>query len=291
MEEQLSQIILKNRPSISQSSIKTYVSILRTLYKKLAEKNDDINFFINEKEKIIKFILEKNNNQSIKTSLSALYVLTNDEQYKTPMLEYAGKVNQAYKEQKTNPERKENMPTLDEIKSKYDLYKNNLVKNPNIENYILYFIVAVTCCVLFPPRRALDWTAMKLKNASKEDNYIDKNCFVFNKFKTAKFTKEEDKRLPVPDELMKFIKKFKKISDNDYFIYNPKTGKPYDSSQFSKILNKIFGPKIAVDTIRSIFLSNLYSGLPPIKELENIATQMGQTGGVNTALSFYVKKD
>ena len=38
----------------------------------------------------------------------------------------------------------------------------------------------------------------------------------------------------------------------------------------SKLLNKIYGKSISVDALRSIYLTNLYGGLPKIKKLEQI---------------------
>ena len=80
----------------------------------------------------------------------------------------------------------------------------------------------------------------------------------------------------IPDELNKMIKKFRKVSDNEYLIYNPSTGKPFSSSAFTKKLNKIYGENIGIDTIRSIYLTDLYKGLPKIKELEKLHDEIGK---------------
>ena len=289
MEEELANQLKTNRPNISNSTVKTYISILRTIYKKLDGK-DGIKFFENEKRKIIDDILKIENNQTIKTKLSALFVLTGDDDYHKPMLEFANKVNANYKEQKTDKKRAENLPTIDELKQIYDNAKTALLKNKSIDNFITYFVIALTSGVIMPPRRSLDYCEMKIRNFNKtEDNYIDKDNFIFNKFKTSKFVKQEDKIVKIPTEILKFIKQFKKISDNDYLLYNVKTDRPYNASTFSKLLNRIFGKNISVDALRSIYLTNLYGGLPPIKQLEQTAQEMGHS--VSSALNYYVKQN
>lgn len=289
MEKEIGEIIKQNRPNISESSINTYISILRTLYKKLDGK-DGVKFFKSNKGEIIKSVLDLENNQSKKTKLSALFVLTQDKDYHNHMIDFATKVNEAYKKQKTIAERKENLITIDELKSKYDIYYEAVKKNPSIENYINYFICAVTSTKLMPPRRA-EWVSLKIKGVinKDEDNYIDKDYFVFNKFKTAKYKDDNERRVKIPDELKKMINKFKKISDNDYLLYNYKTGKPLDSSTFTKRLNNMYGDKIGVDTIRSIYLTDLYKDLPALMDLEKIADEMGTS--INSSLNYYVKKD
>lgn len=288
MKEELCEALKKNRPNISPNTVKTYCSTLNSLYKKL-DGEDGVKFFHHNQKQILDYIDGLNSNQSKKTVLSALYVLTEDKDYHSKMLHYANEVNNQYREQKTDPDRLKHLPTLDELKEKYNIYKNNLKRNPTLENWIDYIFVALTCTALMPPRRN-EWALMKVKNFDKEaDNYMTGKEFVFNKFKTAKYKSEEEKRMLIPSELLTMLKKFKKVSDNEYLIYNVSNGKPLSSSQFTKKLNKIYGPNIGIDAIRSVYLSDLYKGLPKLKELEEIADNMGNT--INSQLKYYVKHD
>jgi hypothetical protein len=287
MKEDLCKLILEKRPNVSPNTIKTYCSTLSSLYKKLDGENG-LKFFQTNKKQILKYIDDLSSNQSKKTTLSALFIITDDEDYHDKMIHYANEVNNAYKEQKTDPDRLKNLPTLEQIREKYNIYKNNLKSNPTIENFIDYFIVAVTCTALIPPRRN-EWVMMKVKNYTNEDNYVTSKEFIFNKFKTAKFKTDDEKKMVIPDEINKMIKKFKKVSDNDYLIYNHSTGKPLTSSQFTRKLNKIYGENIGIDAIRSVYLTDLYKGIPKLKELEEIADSMGNT--INSQLNYYVKHD
>jgi len=140
-----------------------------------------------------------------------------------------------------------------------------------------------------PPRRN-EWAMMMVKNFDKtQDNYMTNKEFVFNKFKTAKYKTEEEKKMEIPEELNKMIKKFRKVSDNDYLLYNHSNGKPFTSSAFTKMLNKIYGENVGIDSIRSVYLTDLYKGIPKLKELEEIADNMGNT--ISSQLNYYVKHD
>ena len=91
--ETISKKLREQREKITDSSIKTYSSMLSSLNKKLdGEKN--LEFFSKDHERIIKFIKnEISSNQSQKTLLSALYILTDLKEYKELMLDICKKVN------------------------------------------------------------------------------------------------------------------------------------------------------------------------------------------------------
>jgi hypothetical protein len=289
MSQELKELIKERRPKISDSSIRTYTSLLLNLNKKINEGKDNYIQIFNKKSKevIIEYINENiNSPQSKKTLLSALYIITGLKDYHTSMIEHAQSVNNYYKQNKIAPNREEQKGVkVEDLQAKYDEYKKRLDKNPTIENYIDYFVVAFTSTKLMPPRRNLDVISIKLNKTT--DNYIDaKGNFIFNKFKTAKFNQDPDsleRKLPVPKEMLKYINRFKKINDkSDYLLFHERNGSP-----FSKKLQSIYGEGITIDVIRSIFVSNLYKGLPQLQKLEDIASSMGHT--VSSALTYYNK--
>jgi len=283
-------LVRDKRPTASENTLKTYTSMLFSVAKNLAL--DRINDYTTQRERIMKYVESVPSGQTAKTILSALFVVTGEKEYRDAMIARAEKVKNDYKEQKTNPERLKNLPTLDEIKAKYDTYKAKIqAPRSAMDDWVEFFICAVCCGKLMPPRRNLDWTEMKIRNADKKrDNYMDATHFVFNIFKTAKFKSEEERRVPIPEELRPFLNKWKKINaESDYLLCNTSTGAPLTTSQMTKRVQKIFGKKVGVDVIRSIYLSNLYKGLPKLTELEETAQQMGHT--VSSALQYYVKKD
>jgi len=72
--------LLKNKPNISESTIKTYCSLIKSMFNKYSNNKDDkLNkqFFINNYKSIIEE-LEKENLNSRKTRLASIIVLLGD---------------------------------------------------------------------------------------------------------------------------------------------------------------------------------------------------------------------
>ena len=170
LKEQVSQTIKTNRPKLTVSSVKTYVSILTNIFKAMKGNNDDdINFFDNSSD-ILKY-LEDKTPQTKKTSLSALFVLTKKEEYRTVMLKIMADVNATYKEQRKDPKQTENWMTTAEIQTIYNgllvkatsMLSNKEIMNPPImmEFLLLAFLGGVSG---IPPRRSLDYAMLKIKN-------------------------------------------------------------------------------------------------------------------------------
>ena len=122
----LRETIIKNRPKLSPNSVKTYVSTLSSFYKKFNCKNIEcLSKNVNE---IIESLKDVTSNKR-KTLLSALYILTNENDYKALMLSDCRIVNDNYKQQKATPDEKENWVTIDDIQQKVS---NKLNHNNNV---------------------------------------------------------------------------------------------------------------------------------------------------------------
>ena len=102
--EEIEQVIKHKRPNLNASSIKTYVSILFNLKKKLHPDGDDIKWF-DESKSILEHLKDKEP-QNRKTILSALFILTGDSEYNKQMLEDCKTSNDLYKEQKKQRHKK-----------------------------------------------------------------------------------------------------------------------------------------------------------------------------------------
>ena len=278
--------IKTKRPNITDSSIKTYISCLSSLSKKLNEGKLDKTFFVHNKTEILKYLEGVTNSQTKKTILSALYILTGIEDFKVLMLDECNKVNNQYKEQKLKPDRENNRISFDEVKDKVNELYNTLNKEKSKENYINYLLVGLMSGIFTPPRRS-EWAYVKIKDYNtKEDNYYCKGKFIFNKYKT--FKKYGQQILDAPKELKSVINKWLKLNDSEYFFYNVNTGKPFTNSILCRRLYSIFNKKISVDQLRSIFLSDKYKDLPALKNMEDTATKMGNS--IETQFNNYIKK-
>lgn len=288
LKQDICDSLKKNRENISESSCKTYASLLSSMYKKIGLFNG-IESFTKDKKQIVEHIKTLDKPQSRKTILSGLIVITDLQEYKDLMKDNTKIVNDHYKNQKIDPEKLENMKSFEEIKSIHNEYRLRLKAVQTSDRYMDLLIVALFSGVIdgLPPRRLQDWTEMKKLvegvDVNKEiDNYVDmkKNIFVFNKYKTAdQYGKQI---IDIPAELRPLIKVVAKF-EGEYLLSN--SGEKYSTSAMSKKLTKMFG--VSVDGLRAIFLSNLYKDMPKLKGLSDTAEQMGHD--VATAISYYVK--
>ena len=279
----------ENRSSLSTSSIRTYVSILTNLYKKMKGEGD-LEWFKTKSNDILEH-LEDKNDQSKKTTLSSLFILTGMQQYQSVMNKVMKKVNDDYKDQKMNEKQKDNWISIDEIKEKYNALSvdaNLMLNKKKIlnENVLMEFLLmSFLSGVIIPPRRSLDYSEMKIRNYDvKTDNYYKANKFYFNKYKTVKTYGMQI--LDVPKELNNVLKKWIKINTNDYMLYSSNNNK-ISCPQITRILNKVFGRKISTSMLRHIYLTDVYKNVPQLSKMEILADEMGHS--VSTAME-YIKR-
>ena len=88
--ESIREQLKANRPTLSQSSIKTYTSVLNSLYKNVFKDKEIIDIKDFEAQKPILEYLESLPSNKNKTILSALYVLTEKPVYRELMLVHIG---------------------------------------------------------------------------------------------------------------------------------------------------------------------------------------------------------
>jgi len=290
----ISEKIKEKRPSLSESSLRTYVSILVNLHNKhLKGSSYSIDYFSDNLIAILDY-LKDIAPTSRKSILSALYVLTNNQKYRDRMIEDCKIVNDNYKNQVKSEKEEANWITTEEIKAKYDGLYAKVLKMfqktavTNIGVIVEYLLIALLGGVLesLPPRRSLDMALLKIRNYDvKTDNYYKAGKLYFNRYKTS--AKYGLQVLTVPEELNKIIKKWIKINDSDYLLISS-SGSALSSPQVTRILNKIFdGKKISVDMLRHIYLTNYYKNIPPLREMEALAADMGHS--VETAMT-YIKR-
>jgi site-specific recombinase XerD len=289
LKKEIADKITANRPKLSASSLKTYVSILSNIYKQM-KGDGDVDWFSKNVKQILEY-MDTKNDQTKKTSLSALFVLTGKQEYKEVMTTVMAEVSQKYKEQKKTPKQEENWMSSDEVKAVYDSQHENalemLSKKAKFDDgkFIEYLLVAFLSGTIMPPRRSQDYGLMMIRNYDpKTDNYYKAGKFFFNKYKTAKTYGQQT--LDVPKELNTLLKKWVKLNSNDYMLYSTNDNK-LSSPQINRILNEAFGKAISTNMLRHIYLTDRYKDIPAIAKMENLAEQMGHS--VGTAME-YVKR-
>jgi integrase len=281
------EILKKNKPSISDTSLKTYISILNGIYRKMGNNGEaDVKYFIDNQDEIIEFLKEIPYHTR-KTKLASLVSLCSHnskcaDKYRKIMIDDINKYNEELKTQELTDKERKNWITQEEVKKVYnELYKDanhlfNKEKLTKNEMMRLQNLVTLSLYTMIAPRRILDYTKFKLRNYNEnEDNYMNKKVFVFNNYKTDKSHGKQS--IPIPIKLYNIVKKWEKKHDNDYLLYSD-NGKPLQPSQLTLRLNKMFGKNVSVNSLRHSYITeDVLKAMPAIKKLEETAEAMGHT--------------
>lgn len=289
-------LVKKNRPHLSASSIKTYKSILKNIYDKCYDdKEYHMKNFDNDKH-ILNLIEDIPYNKR-KTILAALSVLTSNKNYNKVMMEDIKSYQDNEMKQEKTPQQKEGMIPLDDIKALYNnlehnaklVLKKNTLTYPDLNDIMKWVMIALTGGIFQAPRRSIDFGNMKWRNYDTEkDNYVDvKNSkFIFQNYKTAKSYGKQETEITKPLKLV-LNRWFKVIPENcDHVLFDNKY-QPLTSPQMTHRLNEIFGKKISTSMLRHIFLTDKFKGLD-LDDLQKTATEMGNSP---MQALLYVKKD
>lgn len=292
---------LKNkRPNLSAGSLTTYTSILKNLFSKLNDgsKDYDVKFFNNYK--IILDHLKDIEPKKRKTILSALVVICPDEicdHYRNIMMDDIKVSKSIDIEQKKSEKQKENWITQDEIREKYDnmyqqlepLFLVRKIDAKSLTDLQDLVLLALTSGIYIPPRRSLDWTEMMIRGYDKsKDNYMLKNKFYFNRYKTDKTYGLET--IDIPLALQNLLKKYiSYLPTSQKYLFVNRVGEKINSVRVTQALNKIFdGKRISVNMLRHSFISHKYKDIPKLKDMMDTAKDMGHS--ILTALE-YIKND
>jgi hypothetical protein len=291
---ELTKFIKDKRPTLSEGSLKTYTSILKSLHKKIWGGEIKVKDF-DDSKKVLEFLKELPANKR-KTLLSALVVITDDASYRKQMMEDVSDYNKEINKQEKTESQKESWISTEEVKSIYDILKKNadlLYKKSShtpselqqIQNFI---ILALMSGVFIPPRRSLDYCEFKIKNINKElDNYLDKNKLVFNRYKTAKTYGQQSVDIPV--QLRNILTKWSKINPSEYLLIDT-NGNKLNSVKLNQRFNSIFGgKKIATNQMRHTFLTDKYAETS--KKQKALETDLTEMGTSNNVAKNYIKLD
>jgi hypothetical protein len=249
---EISKQLRISRPNLSELSIKTYTSLLSTIYKNVFNKNKINMSDFNNVDKILNH-LKNIKPVTRKTILSALYVLTKNDDYKINMLEDIKENDIIQEKQEKTQTQKENwlendklQSTLKELKNKaYQAYKSiKMHQEPNkhynvdyyktIQNYLLVLILSGE---MIPPRRAKDYTEFKIKNITNKDNYLKGDKIYFNTYKGSEAKGQQI--IEIPLKLKIILTKWIKINPTDYLFFDGNFNK-LSNVTLNQRLNKIF---------------------------------------------------
>lgn len=290
---ELKEYIKSKRPTLSDSSLTTYTSILRSLYKKVFDTNKiDFDKF-NDTNKVLKYLEELPPNKR-KTILSALVVITDNKLYRDQMLQDVKDYNHEISKQEKTDTQEANWVTQDEVVSMFEELKKNsnlIYKKTNKtinDLQVLQNFIVLALFTLIPPRRSKDYVDFKIKNVDKDkDNYLEKGKLVFNSYKTAKTYGRQE--VAIPKELSAILNKWIKVNPTDYLLFDTNMN-PLSSVKLNQRFNRIFdGKKVSVNNIRHSYLTDKYA--ENMKTQKAMATDMQQMGTSTNMATNYIKLD
>ena len=295
-------IIKTNRKNISQSSVRTYLSAIKSVAKAINKTIETPEDIIAYHENIIDFLNTQKLNVR-KTKLSAFIVSIdkgkkdgkslNTEQVDKVLVKFRDiitKDGKDYEEQElkqtlTETQKKnfiewdDVMKIYEELKTEaeplFKLERLNLGQFRKLQNYVL-----VSCYVLIPPRRSMDYVEMKIRNINEaSDNFMrTKNkkkpsTFVFNKYKNSGRLGSQE--VVIPNTLRNIIMKWMEKNPYDYLIVN-NNGEKVTISKINQLLNDIFKKNFGSSLMRHSWATNKYSNIN-LEELTKDAYSLGQT--------------
>jgi hypothetical protein len=267
--------IQKNRPLLSASSIKTYVSLLKNLHV------DDYNNFdaINAKLNVRPLTGQK-------TAYAALYALTDNIKYKKLLTELSKQINVMTEKQIQSKTQEENYVNTDERDATYDKLKSLFDTDPSTDKKQDYIIYALTSGKHFPPRRSMDWTEFKIRNIDKKsDNYLHNGNFVFNKYKTAKHYGQQV--LQCPEYIKELLERWININQGDFLLQNI-VGKKLTPMSLHKRLARIHKKNAGINTFRHLYLTTHHEDF--LERKRKMTEDTYKMGTSENMLVNYVKK-
>lgn len=286
----IKEYIHKLRPKVSDTTAKTYASLVKSMFYKGNDKDVEFNLKWFETPENVFEVLKDKPVQVRKTNLAAVVVLLDRKgttEYSKVMNTDADATKAQYAKQEKTEKQTKNWMDFAEVKAlwqtKYDKVKHllNRTKGPELDSgekhdLMKFMALTLTTGIFFPPRRS-EWITMKVSNYDPEkDNYIDLkgNKFVFNQYKTAKTMGREE--VGFPKEFRTLLLRYLKHVDNDYLLFNTQ-GKPFTNAALAQQLNSIFGKRISTGMLRHIWISNKYKDMPSLADLKETADSLGHS--------------
>jgi hypothetical protein len=298
----LKEYIKNKRPNLSKQSVNTYASILKNLYIRVfGDDNIDINNY-NKSTDILNNLKTIPPNKR-KTVLSALVIVTDNNDYRNQMLKDIESYTEDQHKQVKNDKQEDSWVDGDEIKTVYDklakeaklLYKKDIILKSqgdqlsmsdlqDIQNYV---ILSLLGGIYIPPRRSKDYVDFKIHDIDKgHDNYMVKDHFIFNSYKTAKTYGRQ--MVAIPKELKTIMTKWIKINPTNYLLFDSNKNR-LSNVKLNQRLNKLFDhKKVGVNQLRHTYLSDKYQD--SIETNNSMANDLTNMGSSMIQEKVYIKK-
>lgn len=301
--------IIENRPNLTLSSIKTYMSIINKTSRDISNKLETPDDVVQHHKEILESLMTYKPNIR-KTKLSAFIVVldqkdkTSDDikeiidNYRKQLFADADDVDKDEKKQKLSESQEKNYITWDEVLKIYENLRTEAeplfkLENLNKKQYNkLQEFVLLSLYVLTPPRRSLDYAQFKIKSINEStDNYMTvkgrkkEGTLIFNAYKNSKRLGKQE--VKISNALRNIIQKWITKNPNEYLI-TTNTGNKIEQPRVNLMLNNIFNKNIGSSLLRHIFLTHKYGDVD-LEEMEKTTHEMGNSEIERTLK--YVKKN
>jgi len=291
---ELKELIKEKRPNLGDSSVITYNSILKNLYKNVFGVGAiDPKKFDNTKE-ILEFLKDLPPNKR-KTVLSALVIITDDKKYRELMLEDIKNYNHEIGKQEKSDTQKENWVAGADIKILWEqlkrnsdlLYKKQHLTQSDLQQIQSFIILSLLGGMFIAPRRSKDFCDFKIRGIDKtKDNFLDKATLVFNSYKTSKCYGEQ--KVQIPPTLKSLLSKWIKKNPTEWLLFDTNMNQ-LSSVKLNQRLNKLFdGKKVGVNLLRHTYLTDKYADT--LEQKKAVEKDMADMGSSANMLTTYVKE-
>lgn len=299
--DDIKKTIQKARSNIKENSLNAYLSNIRKVFKEVFDNDIDIKHF-NKFVKVKKYLetLTPSTRKNVMTAIMVLLkafdtkksTLNKYEKYFEELInDYENNYDKQTKSEKENKnwiaqeELQNKIKELEDKINKYDMSKLTKSQEDIIQQHLLLLLYTE-----IPPMRN-DYAQMKVYHEKelKGENYIHlkKKVIILNKYKTSKTYGE--KEIEIPDKIIKLIKRWIDITENEYLLINIRDRNPMTNNGLTKYLNKIFKPKkVSTTLLRKLYLSEKYPVVHDRKDMKKDAYIMGHS--LDTQQGIYRKK-
>lgn len=273
---EIKNAIMRNRSNLKDNTVKSYVSTLFSLYKQVFPNDKEIILSkYQDTDKFIDYLIKHYDSSVRKTYLSNLVVLTENDIYRTQMMEDVATAQ----EEKSNNEMTEKLLKNQVTKKEIDtlihllkdevklIYKNQSYTPKNLLTIQNYILLNLFVGKYISPRRSMDYWKFRVRNIDeKNDNYLDGDEIVFTSYKTS--FSYGTQRIKVPTPLLRMLKKYIAVipPDQNYLFFTV-SGKPLNSVLLNQRFNAIFGNRhVSVNSLRHAYLSEKYQSFIDLKQ-------------------------
>lgn len=300
----IGEVIRTNKPRITPSTLRSYVSMLNGLQKKVNIDEILLPDVIEKYETKIKDYLKDTPPRYRKTILSALVSVLLGKQDSETLKSFRKQLltdSQVYenevKEQKLTDNQKEgyiSWDTILEVKNKMKDVIEPLLKGkkalPAKYRKMVQQWALLNLYTNQEPRRAMEIATLKINPDDKtKDNYIDKKGnFIFNSFKTAKYLGQQ--KVAIHKDTLKAIKDWIRVRgvDSDY-VFLDSEDKPLNSTKLGNLIKDIFDPlNITINILRHSFVKHMLGDIN-LESIQEMAHKLGQVRPIQTLE--YVKRN